>query len=1093
MIVENWFENVENTSLSHPIAYLLFGHSTGAVHINSEFWDHSNCGAVQLPCSSLVVTHSKLTEANQNVLLDSDSSLSSTLLAKSSGSVISSASSPFEISLTSSAQFSVQTSTSLTLSSLIVSLPDVITQTIFLVSDGWLSLSSLDILTTAASPSSSTPLFSVSSGSLTLTDTTMLFDHRFELGSSILIEQSGGEVEMTGCEVAKVSRAAGDGSVVHCTLSSTTDRLCIDGGSFTSCSSGGKGGVIFVSCAAVVQSSNLVINSTFEDYCSCGSTETGSWSNWATTIESLSTPTHDSLLWGTDLSEQSLSDNRSVSLLAFLAEYNSSAISVGSGGKDVSGCGDTNRRCVGLDLAHSHLDGDGTHTLVVHSESSLASSISLGPHDLTISPFDDSALVSVGPSGDFVVGQSLLTLTKLGFQSDSKTRSSSLITISESGSADISQCSFSSFVLSSSALISHSAGTLKLHSSISRKEGNGGVVESSRFNEISIGTLYTLLYQTSMKLWVEKMDISEHSEESPSSEWVDLPPILPKKRGKSSPKKCKQEIRKRAEKAQKFGTIPGRMGAPPYLEVEEELVLLKMLLTLVKQNKCALYTKVRAYAFHIKSKRRFFQQEVQLPSPGWCDETSLQSKNYRPGKCIGSTDRGQHYVVQTKPMTKMTALFTVAASGRKFKTHLLFHNEYPLPRIANSLGETVTVHHTRKGWMESSIFFDLWRDELIPEISTVRGMLRDFRKRQIETDPTLGQLQDTDLRALLICDGHTSRNNLEWVSLLAQHKIDVILLPSHCSHFLQPLDAVCNREFKRNLAGIEFPKNKKDQAAIDAFLDRIVCAIEKALIRQNVQGGFAKCGLVRASPAKMLYLLRDASEETTNTCDSERKLINECIRSDEEYEELFDWKTRVYEGRTEREHAELPVETGDDLYQTVNGRRFWTTSGHVITDPIYLEKWREHNKEKKQPLRKRKQTAENESQPTVVDSQRADDSDEPDTESENEVDCIICVSDDSDFEDFYAENSVIELLQLDYIQSLHNAGFFQKAGLCFLSVFTVNIPCSRTPVICHFHCVSFVYEHHSLNKSDKTDEYWKRNTCGVSSLEKSLFLVIIMI
>ncbi|KAK2963602.1 hypothetical protein BLNAU_1645 [Blattamonas nauphoetae] len=648
----------------------------------------------------LVVTHSKLTEANQNVLLDSDSSLSSTLLAKSSGSVISSASSPFEISLTSSAQFSVQTSTSLTLSSLIVSLPDVITQTIFLVSDGWLSLSSLDILTTAASPSSSTPLFSVSSGSLTLTDTTMLFDHRFELGSSILIEQSGGEVEMTGCEVAKVSRAAGDGSVVHCTLSSTTDRLCIDGGSFTSCSSGGKGGVIF--------------------------------SNWATTIESLSTPTHDSLLWGTDLSEQSLSDYRSVSLLAFLAEYNSSAISVGSGGKDVSGCGDTNRRCVGLDLAHSHLDGDGTHTLVVHSESSLASSISLGPHDLTISPFDDSALVSVGPSGDFVVGQSLLTLTKLGFQSDSKTRSSSLITISESGSADISQCSFSSFVLSSSALISHSAGTLKLHSSISRKEGNGGVVESSRFNEISIGTLYTLL----------------------------------------------------------------KNGAPPYLEVEEELVLLKMLLTLDKQNKCALYTKVRAYAFHIKSKDdssgkkyNYLRLDGKLHTLllkhkyEWdlilqCDETSLQSKNYRPGKCIGSTDRGQHYVIQTKPMTKMTALFTVAASGRKFKTHLLFHNEYPLPRIANSLGETVTVHHTRKGWMESSIFFDLWRDELIPEISTVRGMLRDFRKRQIETDPTLGQLQDTDLRALLICDGHTSRNNLEWVSLLAQHKIDVILLPS---------------------------------------------------------------------------------------------------------------------------------------------------------------------------------------------------------------------------------------------------------------------------------------------------------------------------
>ncbi|KAK2950529.1 hypothetical protein BLNAU_14523 [Blattamonas nauphoetae] len=453
------------------------------------------CGTEHLPCSSLLISHNKLTEANQTVILHSDLELSGVVTSKSAGSVISSESSSFVVSLASSAQFSVQPSTSLTLTNHIVSLPDAITKTVFLVSSGSLSLSSLSLRTTAVSPSSTTPLFSVSSGSLTLTDTNILFAHLFQLASSSVIEQNGGQVEMTGCEMTNVSKVLGDGSVVHSTLTSAADSLCVDGCSFSSCSSGGKGGVIFVSCALPVTSSNLIITSIFDSSCSCGSSEKGSWvfveghslsslivkSNWQTTTDSLSTPTHDSLLWGTDVSESS-SDYRSVSLLAFLAEYKSNSISVGSGGQDVSGCGLTNRRCSGLDLAHSHIDGVGIHSLVIHTESSLASSISVGAHDLTLSPFGDSARVSVGSNGGFGVRESLLTLTQLIIQSDSTARSSSLLTTSESGSADISECSFSSFVLSSSALISHSAGTLKLvssnFSSISRKEGNGGVLES---------------------------------------------------------------------------------------------------------------------------------------------------------------------------------------------------------------------------------------------------------------------------------------------------------------------------------------------------------------------------------------------------------------------------------------------------------------------------------------------------------------------------------------------------------------------------------------------------------------------------------------
>ncbi|KAK2942099.1 hypothetical protein BLNAU_22971 [Blattamonas nauphoetae] len=496
-IVENWFENKENSSLSVPIAYLIFGHSTGAVHINNDFWDHPNCGTEHLPCSSLLTAHNNLTEKDQTVILHSGVKLSGVITAKSTGSEISSSSSdsPAKLTLTSVAQFKVPASTSLTLTSLVVCLPAAITKPIFLVAAGSLSLTSVDIQNTAVTTRSAAPLFSVSSGSLVLTDIRMLFNHLFELESSSVIEQNGGKLEMTRCKMENVSKVKGDGSVVHSTLTSATDSLSLDGCSFSSCSSGGKGGVIFVSSAAAVPSSNLIVRSTFDSSCSCGSSKLGSWvfveghslsslittSNWQATITSLSTTANDSLLWGTDLSEKLESDYRSVSLLAFLAEYHSNSISVGSGGRDVSGCGLTNRRCVGLDLAHSHLDGDGTHSLVIHSESWLTSSISIWTHDLTLSAIGDSARVSVGLDGGFVISESELMVSKLDFVSNSKPQSGSLLEVN-GGSGMISECSFTSFSLASSALISHSCGTLTLlktnFTSISRKVGNGGVLES---------------------------------------------------------------------------------------------------------------------------------------------------------------------------------------------------------------------------------------------------------------------------------------------------------------------------------------------------------------------------------------------------------------------------------------------------------------------------------------------------------------------------------------------------------------------------------------------------------------------------------------
>eukprot|EP01105_Mastigella_eilhardi_P000224 TRINITY_DN1026_c0_g2_i26.p3 TRINITY_DN1026_c0_g2~~TRINITY_DN1026_c0_g2_i26.p3 ORF type:complete len:114 (-),score=1.57 TRINITY_DN1026_c0_g2_i26:548-889(-) len=54
-------------------------------------------------------------------------------------------------------------------------------------------------------------------------------------------------------------------------------------------------------------------------------------------------------------------------------------------------------------------------------------------------------------------------------------------------------------------------------------------------------------------------------------------------------------------------------------------------------------------------------------------------------------------------------------------------------------------------------------------------------------------------RALFILDGHNSRAGAKFLEAMVQHEVDVIILPAHSSHLLQPLDRTCHGVFKQKL------------------------------------------------------------------------------------------------------------------------------------------------------------------------------------------------------------------------------------------------------------------------------------------------------
>ena len=80
----------------------------------------------------------------------------------------------------------------------------------------------------------------------------------------------------------------------------------------------------------------------------------------------------------------------------------------------------------------------------------------------------------------------------------------------------------------------------------------------------------------------------------------------------------------------------------------------------------------------------------------------------------------------------------------------------------------------RKRWMDAHLFSQ-WMDKFI-ELLEPRKIINPIK------------------RHLVVLDGHTS--HVDVIVEAKQHGVDLLILPSHTSDELQPLDVACFRPFK---------------------------------------------------------------------------------------------------------------------------------------------------------------------------------------------------------------------------------------------------------------------------------------------------------
>jgi hypothetical protein len=215
------------------------------------------------------------------------------------------------------------------------------------------------------------------------------------------------------------------------------------------------------------------------------------------------------------------------------------------------------------------------------------------------------------------------------------------------------------------------------------------------------------------------------------------------------------------------------------------------------------------------------------------DETSCLLSKYKLLGRVGSCTRKRIPCQAIPQIYRCTLLFIVTGDGEHMKSHLLLPSKVDQSTLGSWKPTKMKVHYTMNGWMDKDTFSTIISEFLLPHIMKIRE--------------TLGK--EEEMGALLLCDGHASRMNLQLMRELGRQQVEVGIFPSHSSSETQALDLCPNAQFKHALQLIKptFPSRANMKRDLPKFVDNIQDAAEFALLRRNVKKGWERSGFLYGS------------------------------------------------------------------------------------------------------------------------------------------------------------------------------------------------------------------------------------------------------
>ena len=159
-----------------------------------------------------------------------------------------------------------------------------------------------------------------------------------------------------------------------------------------------------------------------------------------------------------------------------------------------------------------------------------------------------------------------------------------------------------------------------------------------------------------------------------------------------------------------------------------------------------------------------------------CDESGVQAR--RSDGPIFLTKRGSRCVHSIEPDQRehLSVLSCINVDGGYIPNFYIVKGTYFLEDYIAHCEESAIMDMYSNVWMTKWLF-ESWISHFIECLKKGSGI-------------------DLSNRHLLVLDGHNSHVTLKVVIVAMEFELDIIFLPSHTSHALQPLDVACFKLFK---------------------------------------------------------------------------------------------------------------------------------------------------------------------------------------------------------------------------------------------------------------------------------------------------------
>jgi hypothetical protein len=204
-----------------------------------------------------------------------------------------------------------------------------------------------------------------------------------------------------------------------------------------------------------------------------------------------------------------------------------------------------------------------------------------------------------------------------------------------------------------------------------------------------------------------------------------------------------------------------------------------------------------------------------------CDETGLCSVPSSTGKVIAKKGmRNVQQITVGERGTLTTLLLCANAAGDFIPPFLIFKGYTPDEKDYPQYTHLV---RTKSGYVDHDTFLDF---------------LRHFQEHRRKVEGK---------KAILVLDGHSAHLSMEAIEYAMEHSIELICLPPHTTHRLQPLDTHVNKVLKtywRNELGVHLVRH--DRIILTRFEFHLVFNPVWTKLKSRrglVVDGFSHCGL----------------------------------------------------------------------------------------------------------------------------------------------------------------------------------------------------------------------------------------------------------